>query len=608
MSDTVQEKKPSIADDMKEWREGKSGDQPAMGETKEPSINAWDVSAISGVGEVYDHVRQMVVDLKAWKDGDLAWGDISPSLIIEGAPGTGKTYLARQVGKVLGKENSVITSFADWQSSGTGHLGTLLKAMKESFAEARDKAPSIMFIDEIDSLSSRNADDQGRNDSYWRSLINAFLAEMDVSNMEGVLVIGACNDVSGIDPAILRDGRFDETLYMELPGPEFIAQILENKLPDFNVEDIANTARMLTGETPAAIDGAVRKMKAECRRKKTDFSLKALEERLLPDPEMREAIWKRVSLHECGHAIAGKALGLGTVERVLMHAQGSGFAQSRLKSTEGVIEELDARLAMIMAGRAAEELCLGSKSSGAGGSDKSDLAKATQIALAIETRYGMGEAGAFYADLKVSDWHENAVSGYVKTRIATASERALDVLSKNQGLLCEMAADLADCRSMEGQRLQDWLDQVAPYDMTTDITSPILTCYEFVEAMEESSIRFSHKKTRASAVSAMRSGDEVVIPLLRIGYFYGNKRKSASNASWAAVCMAGYKIATKGLPRNAVMKVRELVSFSEFLLAKDEMAKFRELEEGEEIKCTLKEIGQFAQMRINLQEKAKGTS
>ena len=171
-----------------------------------------------------------------------------------------------------------------------------------------------------------------------------------------------------------------------------------------------------------------------------------------------------------------------------------------------------------------------------------------------------------------------------------------------------MAADLADCRSMEGQRLQEWLDQVAPYDMTTDITSPILTCYEFVEAMEESSIRFSHKKTRASAVSAMRSGDEVVIPLLRIGYFYGNKRKSASNASWAAVCMAGYKIATKGLPRNAVMKVRELVSFSEFLLAKDEMAKFRELEEGEEIKCTLKDIGQFAQMRINLQEKAKGTS
>jgi len=606
MSDTIQEKKSSIADDMKEWREGL--DTSSTRKTKEVSVSTWDVSAITGVGEVYDHVRQMVVDLKAWKDGDLAWGDISPSIIIEGAPGTGKTYLARQVGEVLGKDNSVITSFADWQSSDKGHLGTLIKAMKGSFEEARNKAPCILFIDEIDSLSSRENEGHGNNDSYWRGLINAFLAEMDISTMEGVLVIGACNDVSGIDPAILRDGRFDETLYMELPGPEFIAQILQNKLPDLNPDDIANTARMLTGETPAAIDGAVRKMKAECRRKKTEFSLTALEERLLPDPEMREAIWKRVSLHECGHAIAGKALGLGTVERVLMHSHGSGFAQSRLKSTEGVIEELDARLAMIMAGRAAEELCLGSKSSGAGGSDKSDLAKATQIALAIETRYGMGETGALYANLKDADWHFGPISDSVKTRIATASERALDVLNKNQELLRKMAEDLAACRSMEGQRLKDWLDQVAPYDMSADIVSPIMTCYELITAMVESSIRFSHMKTRASAVSAMRSGDEVVIPLLRIGYFYGNKRKAASNATWAAVCMAGYNIATKGLPRNAVLKVREIVSFSEFLISKDEMASFKELEDGEEVKRAVKEIGQYAQMRINLQDRAKGTS
>jgi len=607
MSDqTTEENKPNLADDMKAWRE--SLDVASGGKSDEVEVTAWDVSAIKGMGEVYDHVRQMVLDLKAWKDGDLAWADISPSIIIEGAPGTGKTYLARQVGKVLGKENSVITSFADWQSSGKGHLGTLIKAMKESFEEARKKAPCILFIDEIDSLSSRENEGHGNNDSYWRGLINAFLAEMDVSTMEGVLVIGACNDVSGIDPAILRDGRFDEVLHMELPGPDFIAQILEKRLPDLDSEDIAATARLLTGETPAAIDGAVRKMKAECRRKKTDFSLKALEEKLLPSPEMREAIWKRVSLHECGHAIAGKALGLGTVERLLMHSQGSGFAQSRMNSTEGLIEELDARLTMIMAGRAAEELCLGSKSSGAGGSDSSDLAKATRIALAIETRYGLGENGALYAKLKDADWHYGPVSDYVKKRIATAGERALDVLSKNRALLCDMAEDLVACRSMTDQRLQNWLDQVTPYDMSADIVSPILTNYELVKAMNDSTIRFAHMMTRTSAVSAMRSGDAIVVPLMRIGYFYGNKRKAASNATWAAVCMAGYKIVTKKLPRSAILKVEEMVSFSEFLLSKEEMAGFKALEESEEIKTTVAEIGQYAQMRINLQDIGKGVN
>jgi hypothetical protein len=72
--------------------------------------------------------------------------------------------------------------------------------------------------------------------------------------------------------------------------------------------------------------------------------------------------------------------------------------------------------------------------------------------------------------------------------------------------------------------------------------------------------------------------------------------------------MAGYNIATKGLPRNAVLKVREIVSFSEFLISKDEMASFKELEDGEEVKRAVKEIGQYAQMRINLQDRAKGTS
>ncbi|OBY27108.1 AAA family ATPase [Leisingera sp. JC1] len=161
---------------------------------------------ITGIGRSYDTARQLVADLRLWAEGEVAWNEIPHSLLLFGLPGTGKSHLARAMGRSAGV-NYVQTSCAEWQA--TGHLGNLLLAMRRSFDEARKNAPCILFLDEIDAIGSR--DSVGDNSaSYRRQVVAGFLEQMDrVSLEEGIIVVGACNHPEHLDPAVLRAGRFD---------------------------------------------------------------------------------------------------------------------------------------------------------------------------------------------------------------------------------------------------------------------------------------------------------------------------------------------------------------------------------------------------------------
>lgn len=121
--------------------------------------------------------RRLVADLGRWQKGEIAWSEMTRSVLFEGAPGTGKTFLTRAIGAAAGVPFHA-ASFADWQAC--GHLGDMLAAMQKSFAAARGTAPSILFIDEIDSVGSRWSRD-AHAENYRRQVINAFLAEIDGS-------------------------------------------------------------------------------------------------------------------------------------------------------------------------------------------------------------------------------------------------------------------------------------------------------------------------------------------------------------------------------------------------------------------------------------------
>lgn len=399
--------------------------------------------------------RQITRDLRAWKKGGVAWQDLTRTLLLYGPPGTGKSWIARAMGNSAGF--SVVTgTFGEWQAA--GHLGDMLREMRSTFREARNKAPTVLIIDEIDAVGSREDRDQDRhNHSYRVQVINAFLAEMDaVAREEGVIVVGTCNHPDLIDPAVLRAGRFDMKVSLPLPDAEGLFGVFRHCLPDWAEPDLQDLARRAVGCSAADVDAAIRQTRAMAREQKRAMTLDDLRKifRIAHEP----AIDRRVALHECGHAIACAALRLGPVRRVFLGRDGGGGTVFDTDAKHGVLTDMQDHLVQLLAGRAAERLVLGDVSAGAGGSADSDLAQATMIATSIQTRFGLGAQGPVWtADPETLLALDPDVLFRVRRELETAEKRASQILSRHRDLLEEMAEALMASRDMDRAEAEGWL-------------------------------------------------------------------------------------------------------------------------------------------------------
>ncbi|GLK63702.1 AAA family ATPase [Paracoccus kondratievae] len=400
--------------------------------------------------------RQIVHDLRAWKTGEIAWADLTRTLLLYGPPGTGKSWIARAMGNSAGF--SVVTgTFGEWQAA--GHLGDMLREMRRTFREARAKAPTVLIIDEIDAVGSREDRDQ-HNHSYRTQVINAFLAEMDsISREEGVIVVGTCNHPELIDPAVLRAGRFDMKVALPLPDAKGLFGIFRHCLPGWREADLRDLAARAVGSSAAEIDAAIRQTRAMARAQKRDMTLDDLRQVFIIDHD--PDIDRRIALHECGHAITCAALDLGPVRRIFLNRDGGGGTVFTARERPGLLSDLQDRLTQILAGRAAERLILGDISAGAGGSADSDLAQATVIATSIQTRYGLGAQGPVWtADPETLLALDSDMLFRVRRELEAAEKRAAQILSTHRNLLEEMAEALAASRDMDRAEAEGWLARV----------------------------------------------------------------------------------------------------------------------------------------------------
>lgn len=402
------------------------------------------LSNLHGLGAAKPWGLALIQDLRDYAAGRLPWAEVDKGCLLTGAPGTGKTSFARALAREA-NVHFIATSYAQWQSHRDGHLGSVTQAIRKAFSEALLQSPSILFIDEIDTLPARGT---GKWDDWWTSITNTLLECLDgFERREGVVVIAACNDPSRLDPALVRSGRLDRHIEIPLPDVPSLVGILRTHLAaDLVGTDLREVALAARGGTGADVERFVREARGRARRAGLPIKLQDLLDAVRNgQPEWPADVRRRIAYHESGHAIAFLALGIAEPKALSIGGTG-GLAESDLGEMRAMTRShLEKYLVALLAGRAAEQLIFGEATAGAGGSDESDLGRATALATRLETDYGLGAfglvcipGGSSGRDLLLLDTLRSAVSGTIDRAYAAA----LELLRQNQHALEALATAL----------------------------------------------------------------------------------------------------------------------------------------------------------------------
>jgi cell division protease FtsH len=294
-------------------------------------------------------------------------------------------------------------SYGEWIGTGGCHQGDLLKSMRGVFKKARDCAPSILFIDEVDSFPNRGTLTHQYAD--WETqVVNALLSEIDgVQGREGVVLLAACNHPEKLDPALVRSGRLDRHIRISLPDcPALISILREHIGGELAGQSLHTAAVAGAGATGADCERFVRGARRRARNAGRALLLADLLSEIGGDDGRNPWELRIAAIHEAGHAMASLELEPGTLEAISLRSTGNSGGVTTSAGGSGLrfAKDIRKRLILHLAGRAAEEVIFGEPSSGAGGPADSDLAMATRLAVAAATSMGLdSELGLVWSGL-----------------------------------------------------------------------------------------------------------------------------------------------------------------------------------------------------------------
>ncbi|GGD28959.1 hypothetical protein GCM10011335_35130 [Aureimonas glaciei] len=392
---------------------------------------------LHGYGAAAAWGHQLAEDVRDYQAGNLPWSDVDGGCLLHGPPGTGKTLFASALAATCGLP-FIATSYAQWQSSGDGHLGYVIKAMRAVFESATVNAPSIIFIDEADTIRRRGG--SGDGDGWWTAITNAALECVDgTSRREGIIIIAACNSPDMLDPALVRSGRLDRRFEIGLPDEKALLGIMLHHLPDAASADLAPAATALAGSASGAdIARIAREARRGARREKRPVTAGDLLAIAIPPDTRPERDRRLVAVHESGHAVAMMSQGRIPDMLSIVSAGGShGGVRSESPAGMGRLADLEDDIVVRLAGRAAEEVILGQPSAGAMG----DLQQATDLATHIAGMWGLG--GRLY-------YSEQVDGAAVESRLRDLYSRSLRLIGEHRAIV-EKLADLALERRVLGR-------------------------------------------------------------------------------------------------------------------------------------------------------------
>lgn len=415
---------------------------------------------VKGFGAAREWGLSFLKDVECWKKGDIRWRELDSGVLLIGPPGSGKTRFAHVLANSTGM-HFIATSLAVWQSKGA--LDDLLMAMHKDFKSARDNAPSLLFVDELDSFGNRSKFEH-RYANYSIQVVNAFLAAIDGSaDREGVFVIGATNHPLSLDPALIRSGRFEKHIVFEHPGPVERVELLESMSPHLSADPALQLlAERLEGWSRADLDQLVRDARKKARNDGRDREALADLQINLPSTEkLTKDHLERIAVHEAGHAVCAIALGR-EVDYVRIRQTYDPANRSDTWGMTAVTQvtrflradqELLADITITLAGMAAEEAILRERSNAAGGSDGSDLHIATNRAFEYLARYGLGGSLLNIEAVSISELHiqpllQSQMNSLLHERYAEA-KRLMDLFSDG---IREMANELVKVGELNAWR------------------------------------------------------------------------------------------------------------------------------------------------------------
>ena len=439
-------------------------------------------SDVEGVDEAEENLQEIVDYLENPEKYREIGASMPKGVLLVGPPGTGKTMLAKAV---AGEANVPFFSMSGSEFVEM-FVGMGASKVRDLFRQAKEKAPCIVFIDEIDAIGQKRSGGQyGGNDEREQTL-NQLLTEMDgFDGSSGVIILAATNRPESLDPALTRPGRFDRRVPVELPdlkGREAILKVHAKKIKVADDVDFLQVARMASGASGAELANIVNEAALRAVRDGRAFATQAdLEESIevvIAGYQKKNAILtdqekKIVAYHEIGHAlVAAKQTNSAPVQKITIIPRTSGALGYTLQveNSDHYLmnkQELENKIATYTGGRAAEELVFGSVTTGAA----NDIEQATKLARSMITRYGMSEDFDMVAMEAVTNQYlggdtslvcsaetQSRIDEQVVKLVRKQHEKALGILTDNRAKLDELAAYLYEHETITGEEFMQILN------------------------------------------------------------------------------------------------------------------------------------------------------
>ena len=439
---------------------------------------------VAGEDEAKENLQEVVNYLHDPSKYEEIGASMPKGILLVGPPGTGKTMLAKAV---AGESNVPFFSMSGSEFVEM-FVGMGASKVRDLFNQAKEKAPCIVFIDEIDAIGQKRSGggQYGGNDEREQTL-NQLLTEMDgFDDNSGVIILAATNRPESLDPALTRPGRFDRRVPVELPdlkGREEILKVHAKKVKLAENVDFNTVARMASGASGAELanivnEAALRAVR-DGRKFVTQSDLEESIEVVIAGYQKKNAILtdaeKRiVAYHEIGHAlVAAKQTNSAPVQKITIIPRTSGALGYTMQVEEGNHylmnkEELENKIATLTGGRAAEEVVFGSITTGA----SNDIEQATKLARAMLTRYGMSNDFDMVALETVSNQYlggdtslacspdtQAKIDALVIDLVTRQHEKAIGILKENRAKLDELADFLYSRETITGEEFMEILNK-----------------------------------------------------------------------------------------------------------------------------------------------------